>query len=919
MIVGKTDKYSSDVVTAGKAPLFHNNWLVVLSEWDENGNPKLDADGKPIGNYKTLLAFLDGSETYEIIEGGQFKTKNLPVFYFPTTGDNKEWKGAASTTTLTDGENLMVYASDVASINLEVADEVVEAGVAAAQSGVTVQSSDVAQNRAVVLGGVAAQDDAAEQAAQVDAVQTGADGQTGIGAQDVEAAQDTETAATVDPIMLVVSDSQGVIFAAPVTQKVYTIPYDFSTTLTAELIQGDTVQQYTISARDLVHTVMNYDGDYYYMTGSGIRSSAWVNDTTSGTATASGTAGKSGNAANTNVSGAAGNSASADEEETVVQGLCEGQFLNMWAGKALDVNGDIWDLATRTVEEHAPMDRDAMVAKAEAVMNASVSTLSTDGTEDGANNIQSVIEAMTQLADTESQPLYQFQYGDITLEVYGKDTISVRGGEENTLDSRVYVKNGYLYPVDNELDTVTGTVLADAYGDNRYLSVLTSEGVIQDLGNDLTLPDGFKNCSIAELADNLASDSRVAIGRYKNGTAFAFDYMTGKTIDLYEDEYDTGNDVGIFDYAKNWIVSKTGSWFGLNNSGYKGAQDMIAQYQKGGSDGILGQLKQIERTITTWKDGTDTTGTADGKDGTANGVDTTEGTDGAGLTSDGEQNGGSEQSKAADQKDNTDLADGSDTTAADGIQNIADASSEKKDSEKANADKADADKADAQEKDSENSADKKQSGDQTDAKESADNSGEKAAAESSSVADASAENAAANTTETTVTEATAGNNGDKSQAELSGLSTADNQSTAGSGSDQKSDAGQTTGDSQSNQSSGTDQTAAGDEAVADVTTIKQSQAKAKDQLVTIYNADTKSYEVYDVEDFLSSPKSEIATVSEKVKELTKQGMINNTTDLKAEDTLTDTNRYGIWIYCGIAAAILLLLLYLADRKRRQWK
>ena len=913
MIVGKTDKYSSDVVTAGKAPLFHNNWLVVLSEWDENGNPKLDADGKPIGNYKTLLAFLDGSETYEIIEGGQFKTKNLPVFYFPTTGDNKEWKGAASTTTLTDGENLMVYASDVASINLEVADEVVEAGVAAAQSGVTVQSSDVAQNRAVVLGGVAAQDDAAEQAAQVDAVQTGADGQTGIGAQDVEAAQDTETAATVDPIMLVVSDSQGVIFAAPVTQKVYTIPYDFSTTLTAELIQGDTVQQYTISARDLVHTVMNYDGDYYYMTGSGIRSSAWVNDTTSGTA------GKSGNAANTNVSGAAGNSASADEEETVVQGLCEGQFLNMWAGKALDVNGDIWDLATRTVEEHAPMDRDAMVAKAEAVMNASVSTLSTDGTEDGANNIQSVIEAMTQLADTESQPLYQFQYGDITLEVYGKDTISVRGGEENTLDSRVYVKNGYLYPVDNELDTVTGAVLADAYGDNRYLSVLTSEGVIQDLGNDLTLPDGFKNCSIAELADNLASDSRVAIGRYKNGTAFAFDYMTGKTIDLYEDEYDTGNDVGIFDYAKNWIVSKTGSWFGLNNSGYKGAQDMIAQYQKGGSDGILGQLKQIERTITTWKDGTDTTGTADGKDGTANGVDTTEGTDGAGLTSDGEQNGGSEQSKAADQKDNTDLADGSDTTTADGIQNIADASSEKKDSEKANADKADADKADAQEKDSENSADKKQSGDQTDAKESADNSGEKAAAESSSVADASAENAAANTTETTVTEATAGNNGDKSQAELSGLSTADNQSTAGSGSDQKSDAGQTTGDSQSNQSSGTDQTAAGDEAVADVTTIKQSQAKAKDQLVTIYNADTKSYEVYDVEDFLSSPKSEIATVSEKVKELTKQGMINNTTDLKAEDTLTDTNRYGIWIYCGIAAAILLLLLYLADRKRRQWK
>lgn len=109
------------------------------------------------------------------------------------------------------------------------------------------------------------------------------------------------------------------------------------------------------------------------------------------------------------------------------------------------------------------------------------------------------------------------------------------------------------------------------------------------------------------------------------------------------------------------------------------------------------------------------------------------------------------------------------------------------------------------------------------------------------------------------------------------------------------------------------------ETAADGTKVQQPQAKAKDQLVTIYNADTKSYEVYDVEDFLSSPKSEIATISEKVKELTKQGLINNATDLKAEDTITDTNRYGIWIYCGIAAAILLLLGYLADRKRRQWK
>lgn len=901
MITSKVSgKYSADVVTAGKAPLFHNNWYVVQSERGADGLPMLDKDGKPTGNYKTIVAFLDGNESYTAIEGGNYVPRSLPVFYFPTSGDNPNWKGTG-TTTLTAGENLMVYASDVASLNLEVADEVIEAAAGAA-------------------------------------VQNGTDEQV---------------QADTDPILLTVSDSQGVIFAAPVTQKVYTIPYDFSTTLTAELTQGDVVQEYEISARNLVHTVMNYDGDYYYMTGSGIRSSAWADDTTASKAktTASGAADKSGNAAKTAVSGAAGNSASADQEEAVVQGLCEGQFLNMWAGKALDVNGDVWDLASRTVEARSVVDRDAMAETAEAVLNVAggqaVAACSMDdaagldGT-DHANGTQNMVDAMKQLADIESQPLYQFQYGDTTLEVYGKDTISVKGGEENTLDSLIYVKNGYLYPVDNELDAVTGAILADAYGDNRYLSVLTGEGVIQDLGNDLTLPDGFKNCSIAELADNLASDSRVAIGRYKNGTAFAFDYITGKTIDLYEDEYDTGNDVGIFDYAKDWIVSKAGSWFGLNNSGYKGAQDMIAQYQKGGSDGILGQLRQMERTITTWKDGSDTTGTADGKDGTASGVDNTEGTDGTGMTGDAEQNGGLDQSKAADQvsdqKDGTDLTDGTDTTAMDGDSNLSDNADQKSNSDSTTAEKDQKDIAEKTDT-AANSETEKNTAETLEAEKT-----EESQAEISETAEAggeerqddgqNSENGSKDETNQNVKAdqqleisqgSTSQKTGNNDQVATDQKSESGNQTDTGqkveSGDQavtgEKSESGDQAAAGQKAESG--EQSVAGDEAAADGTETQQSQAKAKDQLVTIYNADTKSYEVYDVEDFLSNPKSEIATVSEKVKELTKQGLINNTTDLKAEDTLTDTNRYGIWIYCGIAAAILLLLGYLADRKRRQWK
>lgn len=897
MIYGKVNgKYNSDVVKAGIAPFFHNNWATMMYQRDDSGNLNyaIDEKGNSYITNPTVnqLEFQNGSQTYTAIVNAAYVTKDFPVFYFPNSGDNLEWNKDTSTTTLTAGENLMVYASDVASLNLEVADEVVEAAAGAA-----------------ALNGT-------DELVQADA----------------------------DPILLTVSDSQGVIFAAPVTQKVYTIPYDFSTTLTAELTQGDVVQEYEISARNLVHTVMNYDGDYYYMTGSGIRSSAWADDTTASKAktTASGAAGKSGNAGQTAVSGAAGNSASAEQEETVVQGLCEGQFLNMWAGKALDVNGDVWDLASRTVEARSVVDRDAMAEKAEAVLNvASGQAVAAYSMDDAAgldgtghvNGTQDMVDAMKQLADIESQPLYQFQYGDTTLEVYGKDTISVKGGEENTLDSLIYVKNGYLYPVDNELDAVTGAILADAYGDNRYLSVLTGEGVIQDLGNDLTLPDGFKNCSIAELADNLASDSRVAIGRYKNGTAFAFDYITGKTIDLYEDEYDTGNDVGIFDYAKDWIVSKAGSWFGLNNSGYKGAQNMIAQYQQGGSNGILGQLRQMERTITTWKDGSDTTGTADGKDGTASGVDNTEGTDGTGMTGDAEQNGGLDQGKVSDQKDNTDLTDGSDTTAMDGDSNLTDNVEQKSNSDSATEEKNQKDIAEktdtaANSETEKNTAEtleaEKTEESQAEISETAEEGGEERQDDGQN-----SENGSKDGTDQNVKDdqqsATSQKTEKDDQVAVDQKTESGSQTDAGqkveSGDQavtgEKSESGDQAAAGQKAESG--EQSVAGDEAAADGTETQQSQAKAKDQLVTIYNADTKSYEVYDVEDFLSNPKSEIATVSEKVKELTKQGLINNTTDLKAEDTLTDTNRYGIWIYCGIAAAILLLLGYLADRKRRQWK
>lgn len=63
------------------------------------------------------------------------------------------------------------------------------------------------------------------------------------------------------------------LFSCAVTKRVYTLQYDFKTTLCVTVTAGDTSCDYTIYPADVSPTVLVWNNEYYYITGNGIEGS----------------------------------------------------------------------------------------------------------------------------------------------------------------------------------------------------------------------------------------------------------------------------------------------------------------------------------------------------------------------------------------------------------------------------------------------------------------------------------------------------------------------------------------------------------------------------------------------------------------------------------------------------------------------
>jgi hypothetical protein len=285
--------------------------------------------------------------------------------------------------------------------------------------------------------------------------------------------------------------------------------------------------------------------------------------------------------------------------------LIEGNFINLINGEALTIDGEVYDVSTgnviRSVSEVVPLDEPA--------------------------------------------PLYTFDWQGTQIKTFA--TYSVMStGEKQPL--RLYVKDGHLAAIDPAMPIAADALILD-YRDKggdpatapEIMTVLGDDGVIADIKDPVTLPDGFRTDFVREMTGTLSSDLTVVLVRYKSGSVAAFDYMTGELIPLQADK----GEGSIIAYAKTVLSDNAKSIFAAFAGSYPALQDAEADIRSGkvpanmaGGDAAAGTNK----------------GDGDNRGDGAGGADGADSGSGAGDgTPAGAETGGAENGEAGDSTDNT--------------------------------------------------------------------------------------------------------------------------------------------------------------------------------------------------------------------------------------------------------------------------
>lgn len=230
-----------------------------------------------------------------------------------------------------------------------------------------------------------------------------------------------------------------------IDRRTFTVQYDFRTELEIVVTDGQEEIRYTLWPEDISRNVMTWKADYYYIKANEI----------------------------------AGNRVAIN-----------GQYLNLYAGHAVDVYGKVIDVETgaviRTIDEIKVID--------------------------------------------EVVPFHTFEYDGYVIQTF-KTYSMVNNIIRDKL--RMYVKNGELSAISSDLPVISDSLILDNYNGNKYCTVLSVDGIIVDMTDSaITFPDEFDNQEIQYMTNNINSESHLLLVRYYDGAVAGFNYITGELLPI---------------------------------------------------------------------------------------------------------------------------------------------------------------------------------------------------------------------------------------------------------------------------------------------------------------------------------------------------------------------------------------------------
>lgn len=228
-----------------------------------------------------------------------------------------------------------------------------------------------------------------------------------------------------------------------IDRRTFTLQYDFRSELEVIVSVGDDEYSYEVWPETVSRNVMTWGSHYYYVKATEIGSDA---------------------------------------------GSIPGQFTNLYAGHALNVNGDVIDVQT-----------------------------------------QSSIRKMTGMGlNTMETPLHSFTYEGNPIQTF-KNYSLVNGMTRDNL--RLYVKNGKLSAFSSTMSMIYDSLLLDEYNGKEYCTILKTDGVIADMTDSaITMPEEFDNQDIQYMTNNLNCTEHILLVRYYDGGVAGFNYITGELL-----------------------------------------------------------------------------------------------------------------------------------------------------------------------------------------------------------------------------------------------------------------------------------------------------------------------------------------------------------------------------------------------------
>ena len=319
-----------------------------------------------------------------------------------------------------------------------------------------------------------------------------------------------------------------------IARQTYTIPYDFTSTLTIRVTLGENSRSFAVTGDAVRHTVMTWKDHCYYIRKDGIYcdNGAYSGD---------------GSMAN-------------------VQKVLSGSFIHLYQGEALDGDGAVY-----RVTSGAQTD----TLEPETLFKTSEETVPAYRTDYSGEEVLSYrTYSMADHGETRSDYRLFAKNGKL----FGMDP---------ELDQ----------PYGQGFQSFLADYYSTSQGSAEYLSIVTENRVLEDRKTAIRWPkdenqkDILDNFQILEIGDNLYADEPYVIIRYCDNTTAAFNYLTGTLLFKDDSEKEA---LGFVDYASLWASGKKVALKTMN--AYNSAAGLVDSLVKNPIDDnqVIGFIKKTD-------------------------------------------------------------------------------------------------------------------------------------------------------------------------------------------------------------------------------------------------------------------------------------------------------------------------------------